>query len=138
MSKKAPAQKVVRDIRRKTRRKHSTEEKTRIALDGLCGEESIANSYFWTDDLFQASRTGPMMDNPKSRREPRRLFVLQILGVLRGCANEKRPRQLPDRTASPKNSVIPLARSLGTFGRPRISVHLAVHLNPEAWHDSIV
>ena len=42
MSKKAPAEKAVRDIRRKTRRKHSTEEKIRIVLEGLRGEESIA------------------------------------------------------------------------------------------------
>ena len=30
MSKKDPAEKAIRDIRRKTRRKHSTEEKIRI------------------------------------------------------------------------------------------------------------
>ena len=42
MSKKDPAEKVVRDIRRKTRRKHSTEEKIRVVLEGLRGEESIA------------------------------------------------------------------------------------------------
>ena len=46
MSKKAPAEKLVRDIRRKTRRKHSTEEKIRIVFEGLRGEESIANLYF--------------------------------------------------------------------------------------------
>ena len=33
---------VVRDIRRKTRRKFSTEEKIRIVLEGLKGETSIA------------------------------------------------------------------------------------------------
>jgi len=33
---------VVREIRRKTRRKFSTEEKIRIVLEGLKGEESIA------------------------------------------------------------------------------------------------
>jgi transposase len=42
MSKKDPAEKAIRDIRRKTRRKHSTEEKIRIVLEGLRGEESIA------------------------------------------------------------------------------------------------
>ena len=44
MSSKDPAEKVVRDIRRKTRRKHSTEEKIRIVLEGLRGGESIAES----------------------------------------------------------------------------------------------
>ena len=42
MRSKDPAEKVVRDIRRKTRRKHSTEEKIRIVLEGLRGEEGIA------------------------------------------------------------------------------------------------
>ena len=34
-------EKTVKDIRRKTRRKHSTEEKIRIVLDGLRGEMSV-------------------------------------------------------------------------------------------------
>ena len=42
MSSKDLAEKVVRDIRRKTRRKHSTEDKIHIVLEGLRGEESIA------------------------------------------------------------------------------------------------
>ena len=36
------AQKVVRDIQRKTRRRFSAEEKIRIVLEGLRGGESIA------------------------------------------------------------------------------------------------
>jgi transposase len=36
------AEKVVKDIRRKTRRRFSAEEKIRILLEGLRGEESIA------------------------------------------------------------------------------------------------
>ena len=39
---KAPAASVVRDIRRATRRRFSSEEKIRIVLDGLRGEDSIA------------------------------------------------------------------------------------------------
>jgi len=38
------AEKVVKDIRRKTRRRFSAEEKIRIVLEGLRGEESIATS----------------------------------------------------------------------------------------------
>jgi transposase len=37
-----PAEKSVKDIRRMTRRKCSAEEKIRIVLEGLRGEESIA------------------------------------------------------------------------------------------------
>jgi transposase len=38
-----PAEKLVRDIRRATRKHHSAENKIRIVLEGLSGEESIAN-----------------------------------------------------------------------------------------------
>jgi transposase len=43
-SKRIPesAEKTVRDIRRATRRYHSAEEKIRIVLEGLRGEDSIA------------------------------------------------------------------------------------------------
>jgi transposase len=67
MSKKDPAEKVVRDIRRKTRRKHSTEEKIRIVLEGLRGEESIAALcrregiaeslyYSWSKEFLEAGK----------------------------------------------------------------------------------
>ena len=39
---KAPAEQIVKDIRRATRRHFSAEEKIRIVLEGLRGEESIA------------------------------------------------------------------------------------------------
>ena len=55
---------AVKDIRRKTRRKFSTEEKIRIVLDGLRGESSIAelcrkeginpNLYYrWSKDFLE-------------------------------------------------------------------------------------
>jgi hypothetical protein len=43
MVKKEPAEKAVRDIRRRTRRRFSAEEKIRIGIEGLRGEESIAS-----------------------------------------------------------------------------------------------
>jgi len=42
MSEKRDPERVVREIKRKTRRKFSAEEKIRIVLQGLRGEESIA------------------------------------------------------------------------------------------------
>ena len=42
MSKNEPAESIVREIRRKTRKKYSAEEKIRIVLEGLRGEESIS------------------------------------------------------------------------------------------------
>jgi len=61
------AESVVRDIRRKTRRKFSTEEKIRIVLEGLKGETSIAelcrregiasNLYYrWSKDFLEAGK----------------------------------------------------------------------------------
>ena len=39
---RAPAERVVKDIRRQTRRQYSAEEKIRIVLEGLRGEENIS------------------------------------------------------------------------------------------------
>ena len=45
MSKKRSAEKTVRDIRRATRRHYSAEEKNRIVLESLLGEDSITELY---------------------------------------------------------------------------------------------
>ena len=42
MSKNDPAERTVRDIRRKTRKQYTAEEKIRIVVSSLRGEESIA------------------------------------------------------------------------------------------------
>lgn len=39
---KPAAEQVIKDIRRATRKNHSTEDKIRVVLEGLRGEESIA------------------------------------------------------------------------------------------------
>ncbi len=67
MSKKVPAEKVVRDIRRKTRKQYSAEEKIRIVLEGLRGEESVAALcrregiaeslyYSWSKEFLEAGK----------------------------------------------------------------------------------
>ena len=67
MSKKDSVEKTVRNIRRKTRRQHSSEEKIRIVLDGLRGEDSIsalcrregiAESlyYSWSKEFLEAGK----------------------------------------------------------------------------------
>ena len=43
MNKKVSSEKVIKDILRRTRTKYSSEEKIRIVLEGIRGEESIAN-----------------------------------------------------------------------------------------------
>ena len=37
---------------------------------------SMASSCFRSEFLFQASRTGPIRDDPKPKSEPRRLIIL--------------------------------------------------------------
>ncbi len=67
MAKTGSAEKVVQDIRRKTRRRFSAEEKIRIVLEGLRGEESIAtlcrreglnpNLYYrWSKEFLEAGK----------------------------------------------------------------------------------
>ena len=67
MGKEASPERVVQDIRRKTRRRFSAEEKIRIVLEGLRGEESIAtlcrkeglapNLYYrWSKEFLEAGK----------------------------------------------------------------------------------
>ena len=64
---KVPAERIVQSIRRATRKRYSAEEKIRIVLEGLRGEESIAelcrregmaqNLYYrWSKDFLEAGK----------------------------------------------------------------------------------
>jgi len=64
---RAPAEQVVKDIRRATRRHFSAEEKIRVVLEGLRGEDSIAelcrregivqNLYYrWSKEFLEAGK----------------------------------------------------------------------------------
>jgi transposase len=76
MSKKASAEATVRNIRRKTRRKYSAEEKIRIVLEGMRGDHTIAelcrresiseNLYYrWSKDFLEA---GTRSEKPTASR----------------------------------------------------------------------
>ncbi len=67
MDAKAAADRTVKDIRRKTRKRHSAEEKIRIVLAGLRGEDSIAALcrregiaeslyYSWSKEFLEAGK----------------------------------------------------------------------------------
>jgi len=67
MTNRRSVEKTVRDIRRRTRKKYSAEEKIRIVLEGLRGEESIAelcrkeglnpNVYYrWSKEFMEAGK----------------------------------------------------------------------------------
>jgi transposase len=64
---KKPAEHVIKDIRRATRRHFSAEDKIRIVLDGLRGEDSIAELcrkegiaqslyYTWSKEFMEAGK----------------------------------------------------------------------------------
>jgi transposase len=64
---RSPSERVVRDIRRRTRKHHSAEDKIRIVLEGLRGEESIATLcrrediaeslyYSWSKEFLEAGK----------------------------------------------------------------------------------
>jgi len=64
---KSASDKIVKDIRRATRRRFSAEEKIRIVLDGLRGEDSIAELcrregiaqslyYSWSKEFLEAGK----------------------------------------------------------------------------------
>lgn len=66
-SSKKPAEQVVKDIRRKTRRHFSAEDKIRIVLEGLRGDDSIAELcrkegiaqslyYTWPKEFMEAGK----------------------------------------------------------------------------------
>ena len=68
MSRKKTSEALVKDIKRKTRKKYSSEEKIRIILDGLKGETTIAelcrreginpNVYYnWSRDFLEAGKS---------------------------------------------------------------------------------
>ena len=63
----SPSERIVKNIRRATRKRHSPEEKIRIVLDGLRGETSIAELcrregiaeslyYSWSKEFLEAGK----------------------------------------------------------------------------------
>lgn len=65
--KSSPTEKKIREIKRQTRKRYSAEEKIRIVLEGLRGDESIAelcrregihqNLYYnWSKDFLEAGK----------------------------------------------------------------------------------
>ena len=81
MGKGASSEKVVREIHRRTRRRFSAEEKIRIILEGLRGEESIAelcrreglapNLYYrWSKEFLEAGKKRLLGDTTREATAP--------------------------------------------------------------------
>ena len=108
----------VREIRRQTRRKYSAEEKIRIVLEGLKGEESISelcrredispNLYYnWSKEFLEAGKRRLMGDTKREatghevvdlRQESRELkevvaeMTLEIRGLKKSLAGTEGDR----------------------------------------------
>ena len=78
---KPSAEQVVKDIRRRTRKHHSVEEKIRIVLEGLRGEESIAElcrregiatslHYSWSKEFLEAGKRRLAGDTARQASSP--------------------------------------------------------------------
>ena len=81
-----PAERAVRDIRRKTRKQYSAEEKIRIVVSGLRCEESIAALcrhegiaeglyYICSKEFLEAGKRSGSLATPDARRPRARLKV---------------------------------------------------------------
>jgi transposase len=88
MDKKVSSESVVKNIRRSTRKKYSSEEKIRIVIDGLRGEDSIANLccregipnnlyYRWSKDFLEARKKRLPVDI-LSRRRCQQILIISI------------------------------------------------------------
>lgn len=96
------SQKVIKDIRRATRKHYSAEEKIRIVLDGLRGEDTIAELcrregiaqslyYSWSKEFLEAGKkrlagdtaraasTGEVKDLRREARELKEVVAEQAL-----------------------------------------------------------
>jgi len=92
-TRKSPGAKIVKDIKRATRKQYSSEEKIRIVLDGLRGEDSIAElcrregisqgiCYKWSKDFMEAGKRRLAGDTARAAFGA----LTPILALLRGLA----------------------------------------------------
>ena len=81
VTQKSKTYRIVKDIRRKTRKKHSSEDKIRIVLEGLRGEDSIAELcrregiaqslyYSWSKEFLEAGKKRLAGDTARQATSP--------------------------------------------------------------------
>ncbi len=99
------AERTIKDIRRRTRKRYSSEEKIRIVLAGLRGEDSIAELcrqegiaqglyYSWSKEFLEAGKkrlagdtaraanTGEVKDLRREARDLKEVSVVKILKTM--------------------------------------------------------
>ena len=81
VTQKSKTDRMMKDIRRKTRKKHSSEDKIRIVLEGLRGEDSIAElcrregvaqslHYSWSKKFLEAGKKRLAGDTARQANSP--------------------------------------------------------------------
>ena len=96
---KAAADKVVKGIRRKTRKHYSAEEKIRVVLAGLRGEESIASLcrqegiseslyYSWSKEFLEAGKRRLAGDTARQATSPEVKDLRSESAALKGVVAE--------------------------------------------------
>ena len=101
------AAKAIKDIRRATRKQYSAEEKIQIVLDGLRGEETIAELYrregiaeslyySWSKEFLEAGKKRLAGDTARAATSdelktlrPRSYSVDKILGLIRTTSKRR-------------------------------------------------
>src|SRR5271167_2484236 len=104
----SPSERIVKNIRRATRKRHSSEEKIRIVLDGLRGEASIAELcrregiaeslyYAWSKEFLEAGKRRLAGDTARAAT------TLDLALAASGCDQvriDHKPRLLSDNGSS--------------------------------------
>ena len=98
------AEKVVQDSPRKTRRRFAAEEKIRIVLEGMRGEESIAAlcrreglnsnlSYRWSKEFLEGGKRRLVGDTTREATSPEVTDLRQENGPAEARCGRVRPRK---------------------------------------------
>jgi len=93
---KPPAERVVKDIRRQTRRHFSAEDKIRIVLEGLRGDDSIAELcrkegiaqslyYSWSKEFMEAGKRRLAGDTARAATSDEVKDLRREAGALKEC-----------------------------------------------------
>ena len=93
---KRPAEQVIKDVRRATRRHFSAEDKIRIVLDGLRGEDSIAELcrkegiaqslyYTWSKEFIEAGKRRLAGDTARAATSGEVKDLHREAGALKEC-----------------------------------------------------
>ena len=133
----SPGEKIVKDIKRATRKHYSSEEKIRIVLDGLRGEDSIAELcrregisqgiyYKWSKDFMEAGKKRLAGDTARAAntdevKERQRISKRWLRNRRSSCVFSKKACS----TVGATTNEIPCIRDVGDHpacrGKPSVS-----------------